>query len=339
MAKFNWEAFLAQRGINFVKSGPNVGRGNINIRCPFCGDSDPSEHLGIGPQGWGCLRNAAHRGRSPIRLLQQILRCTVEEARRLAGVAEQLTPTTDALAESFRALAGVGAGEVTPHNGPLKLLPEFKPLLNGSVFAQAFVEYLRQRGFRDAQISWLAHNYELCYATKGLYAYRIIIPIYDRYSTLLSWTARSISADAQPRYRTLRVSGNDGGPIANLAANATILGLPLLWRAENPRVLLLCEGPFDALKITAFGQTLGVYATALFGLNVYPTQVELIQQLSGRFDKVYLLLDEGTEFQRLRLLDTLSPVGVIPLAVPYDRKDPGELTGAEVVNLCMSLIS
>lgn len=339
--RFNWKSFLEQRRIDYVTSGPNTKKGNLSIKCPFCGESDPSQHLGINPKNgaWGCLRNKTHRGRSPIRLLQQLLRCTVEEAQRLAGIKERLTPTTDALAESFRALAGGGAQEAARYNGPLKLLPEFKPLLNGSVFARPFVEYLRQRGFREAQLSWVAKAYELCYATKGLYAYRIIIPIYDRYGALLSWTARSISADAQPRYRTLRVSADDDGPVAKLAANATILGLPLLWRVDNPRVLVLCEGPFDALKITAFGQALGVYATALFGLNVYPTQVELVQQLSERFEKVYLLLDEGTEFQRLRLLDTLSSVGAIPLSVPYGRKDPGELTGAEVVNLSMGLIS
>jgi hypothetical protein len=337
---FNWKIFFEQRRIDYVTSGPNTKKGNLSIKCPFCGEDDPSQHLGIEPKtgAWGCLRNAAHRGRSPVRLLQQLLRCSVEEARRLVGVKERLTPTIDVLEESFKALAGASTGEALRPCGPLKLLPEFKFLLDGGVLARPFVEYMHQRGFRDAQLSWLAKAYELHYATKGLYAYRIIIPIYDRYGVLLSWTARSIRADAQPRYRTLRVSADDAGPVAKLAANATILGLPILWRANNPRVLVLCEGPFDALKITAFGQALGVYATALFGLNIYPTQVDLIQQLAGHFGKVYLLLDQGAEFQRLRLFDTLRSVEVIPLEVPFGRKDPGELTGSEVVNLCISLI-
>lgn len=339
--RFDWPRFLRQHRIEYVTNGPNVSRGNIAIKCPFCGENDPSQHLGIRltGAGWGCLRNAAHRGKSNARLVRQLLHCSAEEASRLVGGSEALAPTLDDFEDSAAALRKLDdiAWEQQPQR-KLQLLPEFKPLLNGSPFAKPFLAYLKERGYRDAQIQWLAKNYGLQYAVKGLYAYRIIIPIYDRYGDLLSWTARTIRPDEQPRYRTLRMQGVDDAPVAKLAANNTILGLPLLWSAERAKALVLVEGPFDALKLTAFGYPFGVYATALFGLNVYPAQVAEIQELASRFDRVCLLIDEDAELQRLRLLGALSGVNCKVLKMPPGTDDPGALTGEQVTALALQII-
>ncbi len=338
--RFDWPRFLRQHRIEHVTSGPNNARGNINIRCPWCGEADPSEHLGINLKFgyWGCLRNSAHRGKSPARLVQKLLNCSEAEARRLVGGSEAAAPSTDDFAASFAALKKQVGVEVLPEPKPLRFPKEFKPLLNGSALAQPFISYLEQRGYRKAQIEWLAKEYKLQYATQGLYAYRIIIPIYDHYGELLSWTARTIRPDEQPRYRTLQMKSDDGGPVAKLAANNTLLGLPVLWGASNPRVLVLVEGPFDALKVTAFGHTLGIYAASLFGLNVYPAQVAEVQELLSRFESCYLLIDEDAELQRLRLLQALGPVGCKALKMPVDMDDPGAMSGAEVVKLALELI-
>lgn len=345
MARFDWLPFLKQHNIEFVTSGPNFARSNAaNIRCPFCGEGDPSQHMGLSNKGWwGCLRNSSHRGGSPPWLIQRLLGCSIQEARRIAGVADKLAPTHDDFAKSFAALkASAGVAEPSRNREVLSLPREFKPLLNGSPFAEPFLEYLRQRGYRAAQVQWLAKNYNLHYATKGLYAYRIIIPIYDRYGELLSWTARSIVGDVQPRYRTLWMEAPaewPDAPVAKLAANNTILGLPVLWGADNPRVLVIAEGPFDALKVTAFGHTIGFYAAALFGLNVYPSQMAEIQELSRRFPKIYLLLDEDATLQRLRLLNQLSGINCQALRMPPGSDDPGALPGAEIVKMALDLVS
>lgn len=340
--RFNWKTFFQQRRIEYVTSGPNTKKGNVSIRCPYCGDGDPSQHLGIDLKTgfWGCFRNATHRGRSPVRLVRQLLHCSQEEAQRIVGIAADLAPTTDALAESFKGLRAQVIGEETQTAKDLRLPGEFKPLLNGSPLAQPFIDYLKGRGFRDAQIKWLAQHYSLHYATKGLYAYCIVIPVYDRYGELMTWTARSISPNAKLRYRTLSTrSDQAGASVARIPINGTILGLPLLWSAENAKILILVEGPFDALKLTAFGQTLGVYAAALFGLNVYPTQVAEVQDIASKFERAFLLLDDDAKFQRLRLLDTLNSIGAAALSVPFGRKDPGDLTGAEVIEFCLSILS
>lgn len=339
MARFDWPRFLRQHRIEYVTSGPNTSAGSISCKCPFCGENDPSQHLGISLNGagWGCLRNAAHRGKSPIRLIRQLLHCSVQEAQRLVGGTAPLAPSLSAFEASALALRGLDSKTApAPLQTALRLLPEFKPLLNDSPLAAPFWAYLRERDYRDAQIRWLAKNYGLYYAIKGLYAQRIVIPIYDRYGDLLSWTARTIRADAQPRYRTLRMQGE--APVAKVAANNTLLGLPLLWPAENPRALVLVEGPFDALKLTAFGYPFGVYATALFGLNVYPSQVVEVQELASRFGKVCLLLDEDAEFQRLRILSALSGVRCQVLKMPQGTDDPGALSGEAATRLALEIL-
>lgn len=345
VAKFDWIGFFKRHNINYVTGGPNFSRKmRANIRCPFCGDADPSEHLGVSAAGWwGCLRNAAHRGKSPHFLIQKLLGCSSEEARRIVGVKEESAPTRDDLAESFAALKrAVGGVPTKSRPKKLEFPSEFKPLLNGSPFAEPFLEYLEERGFRGPQITWLAKNYDLHYARRGRYAYRLVVPVYDRYGRLLTWTARSIRQDATLRYDTLRSSGDpsDGrGPVALAPDKETVLGLPVLYAAQNPKVLVLVEGPFDALKITAFGRGLGVYAAALFGLNVSESQVAEILELSQRFERTYLLLDKGAELHKLRLASELPLATLGILSLGDTAEDPGAMSGGAVTTLALRLVT
>lgn len=338
---FNWKRFLNQHRIQFVTSGPNVGRNNINIRCPFCGQADPSEHMGLNPAGWwGCLRNRAHRGRTPEYLIRRLLNCSEDEAGRIVKGEGGVAPTGSDLSASFAKLKQKVGAKEEAYDRPLVLMREFKPLLSGSVFARPFVEYLRQRGYRDNQIEWLAKNYDLRYATEGPYAGRIIIPIYDRYGNLLSWSGRTIRKDAIPRYKTLSVTPDlrdPNAPVAKIPANATILGLPVLWRAENLRYLILMEGQFDAFKVSAYGHTFGVYGTCLFGLNVYPTQLSELLELSARYDELCALLDEDAELHRLRIKSGVKPLSCRMLKMPPGSDDPGSMSPQQVVEFCMRL--
>ena len=343
--RFDWIKFLERHKIPYVTDGPNFSRKMLcNVRCPFCGDADPSEHMGLSSKGWwGCLRNAGHRGKSPHFLIQKLIGCSLEEARRIVGVAEEGAPTTDELAESFAALLRV-TGEKRASERPreLKLPSEFRRLDTQSPFAEPFWDYLYGRGFRSPQIQWLTENYNLQYALRGRYAYRIIVPVYDRYERLLTWTARSILDDAKLRYDTLRSSGDpdDGkGPIALAPDKEVVLGLPVLYSARNPKVLVLVEGPFDALKLTAYGRGFGVYGAALFGLNISDAQIAEVLELSGRFEKTVLLLDAGAELQRLRLSSVLSVVPHEIIEVPQGFSDPGELTPAAIAQLSLDLLN
>src|SRR5690606_26285475 len=122
----------------------------------------------------------------------------------------------------------------------------------------------------------------------------VIFPIRDFRGVLQTWTGRSIKRDAMPRYKTLTLRFDPeypDKPLALAPVNDLLLGLPMLARAPSPKALILCEGPFDAVRISAFGHHQGIYATSLFGLNVSVSQVGLLRELSGRIPTLWLLLD------------------------------------------------
>src|SRR5882672_6159665 len=105
----DWVALLTDHDITFVDRGPNTKRGEISIQCPFCGDDDPSQHLGISlsTENWGCLRSAQHRGHAPHTLIQALLGCSFAQAKLtvaayrqadpgdIEGTLALLTPTSD----------------------------------------------------------------------------------------------------------------------------------------------------------------------------------------------------------------------------------------------------
>lgn len=302
----------------------------------MCGPADQGYHLGISlkGKGWHCWRNQAHKGRSRVRLIQLLLKCDLDTAKSLAGVAAIDLVEDVSVGEQLRSQL------VEDHNSEpersLKLLREFKHLITKSVLATPFYEYLAQRGYRARQIEWLADIYDLHYAVRGPYAYRVIVPIYDRYDKMLSWTGRTILKDGDPRYLSLSTHANRRLPAAKCPTAATLLGLHYLWTCSNPRVLVICEGPFDALWVSTFGHSLGVHATCLFGLNISEAQAVLLDELSQRFERMVLLLDSAASLQAFRLAQSGLDLEIMRL--PEGAKDPGDLSTVDVTKLCVGLV-
>src|SRR5437773_2381680 len=90
----NWEKLLSNNGIEYVTSGSNTKRGEISVKCPFCGDDDPSEHMGISltKDVWGCHRNAQHRGKNLRRLISALLGCSSSQAAIIVQQYNQSDP-------------------------------------------------------------------------------------------------------------------------------------------------------------------------------------------------------------------------------------------------------
>jgi hypothetical protein len=328
---FDWFTFLRQNNIPHTTTGPNASRGRVNIKCPLCAD-DPSEHMGISTSGhgWSCWRNPQHKGKADARLVSVLLGCGRQEAERIVGGAA-LVPGDTELGEGLKARLGERLDDNVAAVKELWLPKEFKPMDNGSPFARQFHEYLRERDYRPTHIKWLIETYRLHYCISGRFAYRIIIPIFDRWGDLLTWTARSIRQDEEVRYKTLKREQQVCSP------KETLLGLPLLWSCSNPKVLLVCEGPFDAFRITALGHSLGVYGTCLFGLSMSGPQSALLLGLQERFKDARVLLDSAASFQAFRMANSGLSLGIDRL--PEDVKDPGELPAGEVVDLCMRILN
>jgi hypothetical protein len=173
----DWFSFLRQNNIPFTTTGPNASRGRVNVKCPFCGQDDPSEHMGISlrGRGWSCWRNSSHRGRSTPRIIAALLRISLAEAEQLAG-GEVSLPTDVDLGQSIRARLG-GQLDVKIPRRTLDFNREFKSLDSASRFADQFYDYIYDRGYQPEQATWLVRAYDLHYATTGKFAYRIIIPV------------------------------------------------------------------------------------------------------------------------------------------------------------------
>src|SRR5882672_4087450 len=99
----DWLAFLTDNFIPHVTSGPLTTRGHVEVRCPFCGDDDPSMHLGINltTSQWNCSRDATHREASPYRLISALLGASKPQAMLIAqsytGVAVDSFDTPQAI--------------------------------------------------------------------------------------------------------------------------------------------------------------------------------------------------------------------------------------------------
>jgi hypothetical protein len=213
----------------------------------------------------------------------------------------------------------------------LEFPPEFKSLNTNNPFSDQFRDYLTERGYKKSQLKWLVDTYDLQYATRGRFRYRIVIPVLNRWNELQTWTARSILPDQELRYLSLKADQQICAP------KETLLGLPLLWSCPSPRALVICEGPFDAFWITAYGRSMGVYATCLFGLSMQPQQAELLAQLRQRFPYMTVLLDESATMQAVKMASYGIRLAIDRL--PSNVKDPATMSVNGVIDLCSAILS
>lgn len=321
---FDFRSFFTSRHIPFVTSGPNVSRGEVGIKCPFCRD-DPSEHMAVSldGRGWSCRRNRQHSGKSAARLINALLQCGMEQANAIVGTRRHLQ--ADVASTVANLLQPKGGADVSDHR--LRLPSEFKPFRRQPKFLERpFADYLKSRGF--SRPDYLTEDYDLYYALRGPFAYRIIFPIYFE-GRLVNWTARAIGNDSL-RYKTLSTNKEKALP-------GDILGIGpisdyLLWYDDLMDIecdtIMLMEGPFDALKVNELGRDQGICATCFFTTVPSRQQIELLHSLLPRFKRRYLLQDRGVEARALETNAALSALKLRPAQLPPGVDDPGELTPA-----------
>ena len=309
--RFNWQAFCEARGIRFETSGPRVSKGNINIRCPWCGSADKSGHMGLSLDlrnpVYGCLRNSQHRGKNPARLVAQLL------GIRFAA-AEVLVSMDGPVLDDFeRSVAALQAEDEPPKPVPpvqLDLPPELRPLPHGH-YAPRFWDYLcSRRGFGD-DVDELVNDYELYYALAGEQAWRLVFPVRAADGTLQGWTGRGIRGGEQVRYLTSTGLPTDA-----------LLWMDQLWLHNLPAAMcVVCEGPLDALKLDFYGREFGITAVATMGTGrAAAAQAQAIRE---RYDRCAIVLDTDAAGQALGFSEELDAPAHF---LPPDVKDPGELS-------------
>ena len=314
----NWVDFLTDNHIPYVTRGPNTKRGEVSVKCPWCGENDPSEHLGINltTDMWGCHRNPAHRGKSVAYLIKGLLGCSQAQAKLVVtqyGVAdpETLDQALQALTEAPEAV------ERPPER--LVMPPEFR-LITANGSSQRFYHYLENRGFDNPANA--AHLYGLRCCTTGRWKDRIIFPVHQR-GKLMAWTGRAITkSQVAPRYLS-----------TSNAIKTSIFNEDEIYLGG--RLLFITEGPIDAMKVDYYGFDHHARATCVFGTSITIEQIAILKQVSKKYKKTILLLDPDAVETSFDILEWLPKL--VMGSVPDDAEDPGAMTQQQVVALVKSM--
>jgi len=304
-------AILKAYHIPYVTFGRNVAVGNVNVKCPICGELDKSEHLGINLETgvWGCWRNRQHRSPSFPALLVRLLGITYDEAEIIIAA-----PPTN---ELFASIPGL----LNPVPEELIILPElvlpdsFKLIKNDS-FGKPFYRYLLSRGFPDVED--LISHFPLYYTMVGDFKSRVIFPFYLG-GKLRAWSGRAI-VPATIRYRSF--------PLGN-AIKQTILSYDYLL--SGGRRLYLVEGPFDALKINYYSRF--DKAAPFLGTSFSTEQLNLLLELLPEYEEIVILVDSTAFDIALELSGSLAVLNPRIGSLPTDVKDPGELNKSQILAL------
>ena len=331
----DWIQFFEQNSIHYVTKGPNTGRGQISIQCPWCGQSDESQHLSVSlsGQGFRCWRQPTHSGKNPARLIQALLGCSWEQANSLAG---NTTVNLDDFMSKIRATLNKPEVEVRISN--LVLPSEFKQFSN-KPSAKPYVEYLRRRGYNDKQIQQ-AEDYGIYYASQGLYKGRIIFTVVEN-GKLVGWTGRTIYSNEMVRYQTLTNDPEKAKERGEIPASSPITEF-LLWHDRlsqtDADTIVLCEGPFDALRVNILGEYLGIVSTCFFTSAMSAMQKNKLYEILPRFRHKYVLLDQGTFAKADKIRSELVSFGVEVKRLPKEIDDPGELTTTNILRRVLAIV-
>lgn len=313
----DWPTILRQHRIEFIEAGKNIGRGHIGVKCPFCGTADPSHHMSISlnGRGWHCWRNTRHSGSNPAWLLAALLRISQEEAKAILGPAFTPVPVNH-FAQSV--IDKIKPPEV-PEPPPILLPEEFRNFAERPS-VRPFLFYLHQRGFDPQPMARWTDAYQMYYAARGKFHGRILFTVTEE-DKLVGWTGRTINPYEPIRYRT------HGRLSQHLLWQDKLLG------HSQPDILLLVEGPFDALKIWALGADRGILATCFFTAAPSQIQIGKLYQIRQRFRRCYLVLDQGAVASIISTGHLLRGLEIQSLWLPKQLKDPGELDLAGLARL------
>lgn len=328
---FDWPSFLQQNNIHHVASGPNVSKGNIAIRCVWCGSADDSQHLviNLNGQGFKCWRDRSHSGRNPARLIQALLNCSWDQANVIAGQGKSLP--NDFMS---KVKASLMKQEPIQVENKLKFSSDFKKF-SKLPSCKIYLDYIMSRGFTIAD----TQKYNVYYASQGLYKGRVIFTVMYE-GKLVGWTGRTVYPSQNARYKTLTNDKEKADEQGEIPAPRPISDFLLFYDrlvVSDANTIVLCEGPFDAWKVNCIGEYLGVVATCFFTSSMSKQQVNLLHGLLPKFENKLLLLDQNTFSKATRIGKDLTALDVVIKKLPAHISDPGEIKNAKQLKECLQL--
>lgn len=315
----DWIQFAEDNSIEYVTRGPNTKRGEISVQCPWCGEDDPSQHLGISlsSENWGCHRSAEHRGHNPVRLVAALLNCSYPQAKLV--VAQYSIADPDSLEGVLAALTGASA-PLKAIAGPVKLPADFRRIKRNGV-TKRFWHYLKGRKFDD--VDGLVERYELMCCTTGDWKDRVLIPFYQN-GELVGWTGRALTDPINaPRYKS-----------SSETVKTTVFCEDELY--EGGKLLTVVEGPFDAMKFDFYGEPLGVRTTCVFGVTMSIDQICILNSLRRRWQHIAVIFDPDALEPSLNAKDWIIGPNVSVEAFTGDE-DPGAMSPKQTVDYLSKL--
>jgi hypothetical protein len=300
-----WRELLDHLRVPWVDRGHSASRGYIAIRCPWCGQADPSQHLRINEEigAYHCLRGMGHGGYSPYYLLQAL------------GV------DRDDVAELLEIYGYTGTQRLPERpppqpTGPLaRRWATFRPAATD----REACDYLASRGFWRPAAT--AQEFDLRIGPGGRWSGRLWFPLIT--SSLVGFTGRAMR-DQQPRYMTESVD--------------TCLYLPRAPSLDD-RLVIIVEGPIDALRLADFVlDRYSILVVALCGLTITESKRLQFIALARLIPQFFVVLDSSVstnnitrltkEFRNMPFSRLLSCLRHVDL--PPNIDDPAEMSGGEI---------
>ena len=323
---FDWVKFLTQNNIDHTTASRyHVTAGNVGINCVWCyNDTGYNLHISLEGKGFHCFKTESHRGIAPQPLIQKLLNCPRAFADSLVEREVELPSDMDML-DRLKALFDPPAEEPMPRQ-TLRLPDSFLPIkARGS--GQMFVTYMARRGFEPEDVPHLSRKYHLLGCADGSRWHGRIIFTVTQDRKLVTWTGRHCGG-SPIRYDTLSIyppAKDPDSPVALVTIKDTLLWYDHLQEARG--TLVVCEGPFDALKINYLGEGFDIYATSIFGKSITDRQRDLLESLE-HFERKLLLLDANTvdHLNPRGNFASLESAGFQTIMLPQFIRDPGELT-------------
>lgn len=218
---FKWADFCSEYGLSVRTSGKSTHRGDIYVRCPWCVSGAEKHLMGLSMEStvYGCWKDDGHRGRNPIRLIQALLEVSWSDAR---DIAQRHAPK----GLDFFVRAAPQEDEVRDYQVPSTLKTRFPA---------AAQEYVESRGIRLEDFKRLGGAFGGTHPDNE-FSWRVVLPITMPDGRLVGATGRAVGEGVTPPYMTLPKK-----------LDAGLLGPH--WCRESSSILIVVEGPFDAIKL------------------------------------------------------------------------------------------
>lgn len=304
----DWPGLFDALRVPWRDRGKNTSRTNTNICCPFCRDDD-GYHLGVSndKEAFYCFRRPdVHSGNNLVRLLMKLNVSRLEAIRLL------------------NEYQGVQSAKVVAFVAPLSDIAKAWDRFESAELSANAKLYLAGRGFDNPGAT--ASRYDLRIASLGTWAQRLLLPFMLE-GQLRSWTGRALRSHLTPKYLN-KETGQQG----------------LIYMPRPARdVVVICEGPLDALKIAAGSESMPVSALALTGKQLNDIRLWNVRQAVGNATTILLCLDSDTsmaETSRMigELRGGLIGKNVRRIRLPTEEKDPGGIHSLDIQEWLMRFI-